>query len=411
MDGSLLCPAGFTATEPTTTATSDCDDMNSARSPRAMETPCNGLDDDCNPATSDMVCPIAGQSCATGGCRCPMGQILCGSRCLTPMSTSCSAGLGVCQQIGVPICTSAGTLGCSVSGLSPFGRTEVPCNAADDNCNGVTDSDATCPGGQICNAPLRRCECPGGQVFCQGRCQVPPTCTAGSGACARTGPQICNSSGTAFTCTVTPDSTMARAETCNNVDDNCDGLRDNGAPSQSCTNAQGCGATQFCNGAGMYSACPATPRACPSGWGRVSGTSSCRWTAGGFGSSGGSQKTTPDNTNWNIATVGSHGYAPGGLVTVTVQLSQRGGDCAGGSIALEGVTNQLCCDGGGCINLGSNNFTPGPLSTVNITCSQGGRLWLRKVTGGMARWCCDSCLREANTIAQRSQFDVLACRY
>ncbi|MBL8679962.1 MAG: putative metal-binding motif-containing protein [Myxococcales bacterium] len=225
MDGSLLCPAGFTATAPTTTATSDCDDMNSARSPRAMETPCNGLDDDCNPATSDSMCPIAGQTCATGGCRCPSGQLLCGSTCRTPPGPSCTAGAGVCAQTGVYICTAAGTLGCSVTGLSPIGRTEVPCNAADDNCNGATD-EAACPGGQICNSALRRCECPGGQVFCGGRCQVPPTCTVGTGPCSRSGSQVCNAAGTAFECRVTAGS--PGPESCNGVDDNCNGVVDDG---------------------------------------------------------------------------------------------------------------------------------------------------------------------------------------
>ena len=71
------------------------------------------------------------------------------------------------------------------------------CNGVDDNCNGTIDE----------TWPLKG-----------------TACTVGVGACARTGIWVCNGAGTGLVCSATPGSPVA--ETCNGIDDNCNGLVD-----------------------------------------------------------------------------------------------------------------------------------------------------------------------------------------
>ena len=52
------------------------------------------------------------------------------------------------------------------------------------------------------------------------------TCTSGTGACARTGTFICNPAGTDTTCSVMGSSPTA--EICDNVDNDCNGIIDDG---------------------------------------------------------------------------------------------------------------------------------------------------------------------------------------
>ena len=60
------------------------------------------------------------------------------------------------------------------------------------------------------------------------------SCTAGVGACARTGSWVCNAAQTGTTCTATAGTPTT--ETCNGIDDDCNGTVDNG-PSTTCAAA------------------------------------------------------------------------------------------------------------------------------------------------------------------------------
>jgi hypothetical protein len=214
----------------------DCNDSNPAVRPGATEA-CNAIDDDCDTLTDETFSCVAGsaQSCIVGSCS---GSQTCSSSC-TWSACTVSAGevcngiddncngvadegfaciLGRTQACSVGACggTQTCVAGCSW-GACTVTATEI-CNGVDDNCNGVTDEGFTC---------------------IPGRTQA---CSVG--ACG--GTQTCSSSCGWGSCTVTA------VESCNGVDDNCNGLTDEtftcrmGA-TQSCTNTCGAAGTQSCS--------------------------------------------------------------------------------------------------------------------------------------------------------------------
>ncbi|MCW5807284.1 MAG: hypothetical protein KIT31_33320, partial [Deltaproteobacteria bacterium] len=130
---------------------------------------CNGLDDDCN------------------------GQI---DEIFPGLNTSCSAGVGACERFGAIACnaTQDGTLCTAVAGTPVAEK----CNHIDDDCDGGIDEDFPTLGTQ---------------------------CTAGVGTCARFGTIACDAAGAAA-CSATPGT--PQAETCNFLDDNCNGFVDDG---------------------------------------------------------------------------------------------------------------------------------------------------------------------------------------
>jgi hypothetical protein len=129
---------------------------------------CNGVDDDCNFLIDDGV---------GGGTSCPITN-----------------GFGTCQ--GVQVCD--GTSGFVCHGQMPMMET---CNGIDDNCNGTTD---------------------------EGFAGLGQACTAGVGACLRYGANSCNSTHDGVVCGAVAGT--ATTETCNQIDDDCDGVVDNGFP-------------------------------------------------------------------------------------------------------------------------------------------------------------------------------------
>ncbi len=193
-----------------------------------------------------------------------------------PDTATCGAGTKACAGTCVPTtdtatgCAGTSCAPCMVANASAacvMGACAVGTCAADyQDCDGIaangceantqtSGSDCgachhACTGGQACAAGA--CACPAGQTLCSGVCnETGAPCTAGMGACARSGSIVC--SGTTTACSAVAGAPVA--ETCNGVDDDCDGTVDN-IPSMACTAGVG-----GCQRSGTM-ACSGTMAAC-----------------------------------------------------------------------------------------------------------------------------------------------------
>ena len=184
---------------------------------------CDGTDEDCDGVVDDNV-PSVGCAVGVGACS-ASGQAACdpvshrmvcsalpgaprAESCnnadddcdgvtdnVTGLGVGCATGIGACQRSGAVVCDPLnGTTTCNAVAGTP-----VPelCNGADDNCDGMVDEGDPGAGGP-CNTGL-------------------------AGQCAA-GVNNCVNGGLSCTATLQP-----APETCNGVDDDCDGRVDNAA--------------------------------------------------------------------------------------------------------------------------------------------------------------------------------------
>ncbi len=310
------CPgdpnSGCTASE--SMSSNDCNDSSAAVHPNATEL-CNGIDDNCD-GSIDETFTNKGNACTVGVGACQRsGTMVCngsgsGTTCsASPGSPSaetcnnidddcdgqvddnltrtCGTNVGMCST-GTETC-STGSWGSCQGNVGPSSET---CDGQDDDCDGTIDngvkstfyldSDGDGHGDpahstQACSAPggyvSSNDDCddtvasthPGATEMCNGvddNCNTSidetftnkgNACTVGVGACQRSGTMVCNGSGSGTTCSASPGSPSA--ETCNNIDDDCNGQVDDNLTRTCGSNVGVCSTgTETCS-AGSWGSC------------------------------------------------------------------------------------------------------------------------------------------------------------
>jgi|GEM_PF-2415435 len=169
----------------------DPDSCGADCSPGLAET-CDGQDNDCNGSSDEI---FAG------------------------LGDPCQVGTGVCLKNGNMICSpDHQSTVCNIAAGTPESDTDTSCDTKDNDCDGSTDEDY----------PEDVTDC-------------------GTGACASTGHMYCDNGSEKDSC-VAPEPLVLVDESCNDVDNDCDGSTDEDYP----TNATECG-TGVCLGVGnMY---------------------------------------------------------------------------------------------------------------------------------------------------------------
>ena len=173
-------------------------------------------------------------------------------------SSSCYSGnpatenVGECRT-GWPVCKDEIMVFCKGEVLP----SEEWCDSLDNDCNGDVDDvfglGDSCDGDDddLCFSGTKVCDFDTESLDCQGDTATPElcdndtsdddcnpattdasafpdkgdVCSVGVGPCVQTGEMICKADGTGTECSVT--TAAPQIETCNNIDDDCDGIIDN----------------------------------------------------------------------------------------------------------------------------------------------------------------------------------------
>jgi len=302
----------------------DCDDANANRFPGNPEL-CDGVDNDCDGAVDDGIAPVAtacgvGACAATGSQSCVAGALvddctpgspsaeLCDgvdNDCdgavddgIAPVATAC--GVGACAATGSQSCV-AGVL---VDDCVPGSPSAELCDGVDNDCDGAVDDGiapvaTTCgvgacaaTGSQSCVAGVLVDDCvpatPSAEVCTDGldndcdglsdgadtvdcppvgACDgfVPQPTQCGVGACAASGTTTCTDVGGQPVLGDTCVAGSPGAELCDGLDNDCDGVVDDGiAPVATACGVGACGAVGelACVGGQMVDSClPGNPTA------------------------------------------------------------------------------------------------------------------------------------------------------
>jgi hypothetical protein len=249
---------------------------------------CNHLDDDCNGAVDDGI-DCGPPACVPSPEVCNSVDDDCNGAVDDGLGTI-TCGLGACLRT-VPSC-----LGGIPQVCQPGSPSSEVCDGVDNDCDGQTDEgcSASCTPGEVraCGSSVGACQ-PGGQVCLAGgvfgpcvggigpapeRCdgkdndcnhatdEIFPTlhfsCTAGTGACLTVGTIVCAASQTGAVCSASPNLAAARPESCNGLDDDCDGAVDEDFPDKGapCTVSNGAcqtSGTTVCRADGSGTTCQA----------------------------------------------------------------------------------------------------------------------------------------------------------
>jgi hypothetical protein len=274
--GNGCAPAGCQ-----TTSGNDCDDNASNVNPGAADSDCNGIDNNCDGIPDNNYSPT-NTSCGTGSCQ-ATGQLICSNGAVTdtctagtPTAETCdnldndcdgavdenltqatTCGFGACSgNTGVKTCSAGAWINDTCDPLAGAAAGDSLCNNIDDDCDGGVDEDyvitsTTCGVGE-CAGNTGQFECQNGTEVntcdplagalpevcdgsldenCDGTVdegcgcvtgQTRPT-TCGAGECGSTGIETC-SGGVWGGDTCTPGTPSA--ETCDNLDNDCDGVVD-----------------------------------------------------------------------------------------------------------------------------------------------------------------------------------------
>ncbi|MBL8910096.1 MAG: hypothetical protein JNM17_05250 [Archangium sp.] len=241
----------------------DCDDANPAVHRGATEE-CNGLDDDCDGEVDDLGVTVCGVgACVSAAPICfDGGSMMCtpgtpGIETCNNIDDDCNGmvddappvtcGLGMCRRMAV---------GCEngMPGACTPGDAGVEsCNTFDDDCDGEIDEGTVSCGVGACERQVPTCV-DGGAVACEPGDAGVETCNnidddcnglvddglgevrCGVGACEDVVPNCLNGMPNTRVCTPGTPGT----ETCNNADDDCNGMVDDGFGTTTC----GAGACQ-----------------------------------------------------------------------------------------------------------------------------------------------------------------------
>jgi uncharacterized repeat protein (TIGR01451 family) len=211
---------------------------------------CTGLEPTCDPATHSCICVPTGAETCDGLDNDCNGAADDGFS----LGSVCTSGVGACQTSGLVVCDGAGGATCSAT---PGASAPEQCNGIDDDCDGTPDngnpgSGIECATGLagVCAVGLTTCnasgaiECipnavPGARTEtcnaldddCDGTVDegygLGSACSVGLGACQASGVVICNGAG-GVTCNAVAGTPTT--EQCNGIDDDCDDTVDNGCP-------------------------------------------------------------------------------------------------------------------------------------------------------------------------------------
>ncbi|MET0391461.1 MAG: calcium-binding EGF-like domain-containing protein [Polyangiales bacterium] len=201
---------------------------------------------------------------------------------------SCAVGNGPCRRTGTNICNPEGNgVGCNAVRVEAASMTDTTCDAVDEDCNGEVDEDympksracglGVCArtGSTACEAGVETTNCTAGlpsqnrddtcngvDENCNGQVDEdfePEATRCGQGECARTGENTCSGGREVDSCRPGASS----SEDCDTRDDDCDGKTDEGVLNE----CNGCGALEHTPG----STCSAGVGPC-----RTEGVYECR---------------------------------------------------------------------------------------------------------------------------------------